>query len=292
MRVLILGGNGMLGHKLVQRLNDKFEVWSTQRKHLSPDKYLNIFLPEKTIYGVNAEIFKTVKKSIAQANPDVIVNAIGVIKQNQSSNNVVKNLIVNSILPHRLANLAQLNNIRLINISTDCVFSGTKGNYRESDVTDALDLYGKSKFLGEVSAENCLTLRTSIIGRELKTNHSLVEWFLSQAGKKVKGYKNAIFSGFPTVILADIIADLIAKNKKLYGLYHVSSQPISKFDLLTLLKKAYQIKIEIEPFEEFKIDRSLNSAKFRRETNFQPMSWNEMVKKMAEDPFPYDKLRK
>ncbi len=282
----------MLGHKLVQRLNDKFEVWSTQRKHLSPDKYLNIFLPEKTIYGVNAEIFKTVKKSIAQANPDVIVNAIGVIKQNQSSNNVVKNLIVNSILPHRLANLAQLNNIRLINISTDCVFSGTKGNYRESDVTDALDLYGKSKFLGEVSAENCLTLRTSIIGRELKTNHSLVEWFLSQAGKKVKGYKNAIFSGFPTVILADIIADLIAKNKKLYGLYHVSSQPISKFDLLTLLKKAYQIKIEIEPFEEFKIDRSLNSAKFRRETNFQPMSWNEMVKKMAEDPFPYDKLRK
>lgn len=292
MRVLILGGNGMLGHKLVQRLNDKFEVWSTQRKHLSPDKYLNIFLPEKTIYGVNAEIFKTVKKSIAQANPDVIVNAIGIIKQNQSSNNVVKNLIVNSILPHRLANLAQLNNIRLINISTDCVFSGTKGNYRESDVTDALDLYGRSKFLGEVSAENCLTLRTSIIGRELKTNHSLVEWFLSQAGKKVKGYKNAIFSGFPTVILADIIADLIAKNKKLYGLYHVSSQPISKFDLLTLLKKAYQIKIEIEPFEEFKIDRSLNSAKFRRETNFQPMSWNEMVKKMAEDPFPYDKLRK
>ncbi|MDQ3180672.1 MAG: SDR family oxidoreductase [Acidobacteriota bacterium] len=292
MRVLILGGNGMLGHKLVQRLNDKFEVWSTQRKHLSPDKYPNIFLPEKTIYGVNAEIFKTVKKSIAQANPDVIVNAIGVIKQNQSSNNVVKNLIVNSILPHRLANLAQLNNIRLINISTDCVFSGTKGNYRESDVTDALDLYGRSKFLGEVSAENCLTLRTSIIGRELKTNHSLVEWFLSQAGKKVKGYKNAIFSGFPTVILADIIADLIAKNKKLYGLYHVSSQPISKFDLLTLLKKAYQIKIEIEPFEEFKIDRSLNSAKFRRETNFQPMSWNEMVKKMAEDPFPYDKLRK
>ncbi len=292
MRVLILGCNGMLGHKLVQRLNDKFEVWSTQRKHLSPDKYLNIFLPEKTIYGVNAEIFKTVKKSIAQANPDVIVNAIGVIKQNQSSNNVVKNLIVNSILPHRLANLAQLNNIRLINISTDCVFSGTKGNYRESDVTDALDLYGRSKFLGEVTAENCLTLRTSIIGRELKTNHSLVEWFLSQAGKKVKGYKNAIFSGFPTVILADIIADLIAKNKKLYGLYHVSSQPISKFDLLTLLKKAYQIKIEIEPFEEFKIDRSLNSAKFRRETNFQPMSWNEMVKKMAEDPFPYDKLRK
>ncbi len=292
MRVLVLGGSGMLGHKVVMILKDKFEVWATLRENFLPAKYFDNLLPKKYICGVNAEIFGTVEKSIVQLRPDVIINAIGIIKQIPNSKNAIKTLTINAVFPHQLANLAQKNNIKLINISTDCVFSGKKGNYTEEDTTDASDLYGKSKNLGEVSEENCLNLRTSVIGRELKTSHSLVEWFLSHAGKKVKGYKNAVFSGFPTIVLADIIADLIVNHKKMHGVYHVSSQPISKFDLLKLLKKAYQIEIEIEPFEEVKIDRSLNSTKFRLETDFKPESWEEMIKKMANDPFPYSKLRK
>lgn len=282
----------MLGHKLVQRLRDRFDVWTTLRADILLAESPDIFLPTKTICGVNAELAETFEKAIRQSRPAVIINAIGIIKQTANSKNIIKTLTVNSIFPHQLKNLAQTNNLRLINISTDCVFSGREGNYTEDDIADAPDLYGKSKNLGEVAAENCLTLRTSIIGRELKTKHSLVEWFLSQAGKKIKGYKNAVFSGFPTIVLADIIADLIVNHKAMHGLYHVSSQPINKFDLLMLLKNAYKIEIEIEPCLDFKIDRSLDSTKFRRETNFQPPSWEEMVKKMVDDPFPYHKFRK
>lgn len=293
MRVLILGGNGMLGHKLFQMWKDKFDVWTTVRKTNSLVTKSAVFDSDKIIDGVDAEKVETIESAVEQLKPDVIVNAIGIIKQISTSENVVKTLRVNSIFPHQLANLIHSSQIRLINISTDCVFNGKKGNYLEEDVSDAVDLYGKSKNLGEVvAADNCLTLRTSIIGRELTTKHSLVEWFFSQVGKKIKGYKNAIFSGFPTIVLAEIIANLMVHHKEMKGLYHVSSQPISKFDLLLLLKKAYQIDVEIEPFEEFKIDRSLNSTKFRRETDFQPASWEAMIKKMADDPFPYSEFRK
>lgn len=293
MRVLILGGNGMLGHKLVQEWKCKFDVWTTVRHKEIALNRPDIFEFQKIIGGVDAESFKTVEMAVNKSCPNVIVNAVGIIKQLPDSKDIIKTLTINSIFPHQLVKLTQKKGIRLINISTDCVFRGTKGSYSETDPADALDLYGKSKNLGEVISENnCLTLRTSIIGRELKTSHSLVEWFLSQAGKKVKGYKNAIFSGFPTVVLADILADLIVNHKKMHGLYHVSSQPISKYDLLILLKKAYQVKVEIEPFEDFRIDRSLDSAKFRTETGFQPTSWEEMVKKMVDDPFPYHEFRK
>lgn len=283
----------MLGHKLLQIWREKFEVWTTVRPTHFSDRQSEILNQNKIIYGVDAEKFGSVHSAVNKVCPDVIVNAIGIIKQVSTSNNVVKTLTVNSIFPHQLANLVQSSQIRLINISTDCVFSGKKGNYREADVADAIDLYGKSKNLGEViSSDNCLTIRTSIIGRELTTRHSLVEWFLSQSGKKIKGYKNAIFSGFPTIFIAEIIADLIVNHKEMKGLYHVSSQPISKFDLLVLLKKAFQIDVGIEPFEEFKINRSLDSTKFRRETGFQPASWKDMIKKMANDPFPYCEFRK
>ncbi len=293
MKVLILGGKGMLGHKLVQKFQDKFEVWTSFRNNnFRTSDSVSIDFKNNTC-RLNAEIFETVEKLVEQIRPDVIVNAIGIIKQLPDSKNIIKTLTINSIFPNQLAILADAIKAKLINISTDCVFSGVKGNYTENDTADATDLYGRSKNFGEVVLnENCLTLRTSIIGRELETNHSLVEWFLSQTGKKVKGYKNAIFSGFPTVVFADIIADLIANHKEMHGLYHISSQPINKFDLLVLLKKAYQLDIEIEPFEEIMIDRSLNSTKFRNETNFQPSTWDEMIEKMVRDPFPYRKIRK
>jgi len=291
MKVLIFGGNGMLGHKLVQMLQKRFDVWTTLRTNSADFINFGIINSERVINDVEIENFAVVQKVFDYIKPDVIINAVGIIKQIQTSKEVVKTLKINSIFPHQLAELTQTSGARLITISTDCVFNGRQGNYSEDNISDAEDLYGKSKNLGEVFAPNCLTLRTSIIGRELQTTHSLVEWFLSNRGKKVKGFSEAIYSGFPTIILADIISDLIENHKHLEGLYHVSSEPISKLDLLYLLAIFYKVPIEIEPNADLKIDRSLDSTKFRRETGFVPLEWEKMIEIMAQDPTPYDNFR-
>jgi dTDP-4-dehydrorhamnose reductase len=292
MRILIFGSTGMLGHKLVERWRGKFEVFSTVRSDFSRYESAGLFKKDEIISPVEIENIESVRRAIKISQPDVIVNGVGIIKQLPTSKNVIKTLTVNSIFPHRLAEMALENNARLITISTDCVFNGKRGNYSEEDVSDAEDVYGKSKNLGEVVAENCLTIRTSIIGRELETAHSLVEWFLSNRGGKVRGFTNAIYSGFPTIVLAEIIADLIVNQPNLSGLYHVSSEPIDKYRLLCLVRDAYHLDIEIEPCDDFRIDRSLNSAKFRQATGFAPESWEEMIKKMADDSFPYERIRK
>ncbi len=206
-----------------------------------------------------------------------------------TAKNAVKTLELNAVFPHRLAELAEQCGARLINISTDCVFDGVNGNYTENDLPNAQDLYGKSKSLGEVTGEKCLTLRTSIIGRELKTQHSLVEWFLSNEGKSVKGFTNAIYSGFPTVVLADIIERLISEFPQMHGLYQVSSEPINKFDLLQLIREAYRADIKIEPDADFKIDRSLNGTKFKEATGMIFPDWQTMIRRMADDNAPYQK---
>jgi dTDP-4-dehydrorhamnose reductase len=292
MKILVLGASGMLGHKLFQSWKDKFEVWATLRNDLGSYEKFGIFEKDRIFENAEAEDYEKIYQIIRDIKPDAIVNAVGIIKQLPTSKNVIKTLAINSIFPHKLQEMAEEAGARLICISTDCVFSGEKGNYKEEDVPDAYDLYGKSKNLGEVIAENCLTIRTSIIGRELQTSHSLVEWFLSNAGRKIKGYKNAIFSGFPTIVLAEILAEVITGHKDLSGLYHVSSEAINKLDLLELIRKAYQIEIEIEPSDEVKIDRSLDSAKFRNATGFKPKGWEEMINKMADDSTPYEKWRK
>jgi dTDP-4-dehydrorhamnose reductase len=291
MKILIFGGGGMLGHKLVQNWREKFDVWTTLRGDFASVAEFNIFKKDKTIENVDVENAEKVAEVVEQIKPDVIVNAVGIIKQLDAAGDVIKSLNVNSIFPHRLRELAKNAGARLICISTDCVFSGKKGNYNEDDTPDAYDIYGKSKNLGEVVAENCLTVRTSIIGRELRTAHSLVEWFLSTRGKTIKGYKQAIFSGFPTIVFAEILADVIENHKDLSGLFHVSSEPIDKYGLLNLLKNAYGVDVEIEPSDEVQIDRSLDSTKFRNATSIKPPSWAEMIEKMASDPTPYDDWR-
>jgi len=289
---LVVGGSGMLGHKLVQVLSREFEVWTTIRGKYKDYQNFEIFDKNKVYENINVENEFELGKIIKNLKPHIIINAVGIIKQIPSAQNVIETLTINSILPHKLAATAKDNNSRLITISTDCVFRGDKGNYREDDVSDASDLYGKSKNLGELTAENCLTLRTSIIGRELSSRHSLVEWFLSNRGKKVRGFVNAVYSGFPTIVFAGLITDLIISHPNLQGLYHLSSNPINKYDLLRLINEKYQTKIEIEPDEEFKIDRSLDSTKFRIETNFTPPDWEEMIELMASDPTPYDEWKK
>ena len=281
MRVLVFGAGGMLGHKLMQVLAPGYEVVGSVRGEV--DRLASFIAPESLVSPVSVEDPESIRRTVETVRPDVVINAIGIIKQLPDSKNVITTLTVNSIFPHRLAELAAEFGFRLITIGTDCVFSGSRGNYSEDDIPDATDLYGKSKNLGEVVGANCLTLRTSIIGHELGTAHSLVDWFLSNRGGSVKGFANAIYSGFPTVVFAAIIDNLIRNYPKLSGLYHVSSDPINKYDLLKLVNEAYSANVTIERDDDFKIDRSLDSTRFRSETDFGPSSWDAMIALMAED---------
>ncbi|MDQ3652569.1 MAG: SDR family oxidoreductase [Acidobacteriota bacterium] len=282
----------MLGHKLWQTCAPRFETHATFRRALRFPICLGILDESRMLEGVFVEEFDTVAKAFAQVRPEVVVNSVGIVKQNAAANNPVASITVNSLFPHRLANLCRDSGARLIHLSTDCVFSGRTGNYREDDLTDAQDLYGRTKVLGEVDYENCLTLRTSMIGRELQSSHGLIEWFLAQRGKTVRGFKRAVFSGFTTAALADVIGDIIADHPQLRGTWHVAADSINKFDLLSLVKQTYELDVQIEPDETFICDRSLDDGRFRQATGFAPRPWLEMIRQMAQDTTPYEEIRR
>ncbi len=288
MRILVFGASGMLGHKLIQQLSPKFETWGTIRGDHSTISRYGFFINDRIAENIDVEDAASVEAVIRTVRPDVVINAVGVIKQMPTSKDVIKTLMTNAIFPHRVAALTSKYGFRFITVSTDCIFDGVKGGYKESDVSNATDLYGKSKSLGEVDLENCLTIRTSIIGRELGTHHSLVEWVLSNRGKQIKGFTNAIYSGFPTIIFADIIANLIVNQAEMSGLFHIASDPINKFELVSLINKYYQADIDVVPDGEFKIDRSLDATRFNQLTGFSPLPWDEMIMRMASDETPYD----
>jgi dTDP-4-dehydrorhamnose reductase len=291
MKVLILGSSGMLGHKLWQTFAPKFDTYATFRGPSTEYARFGMFEERRSLSNVTAEDFDSVRRAVATVQPDVVVNCIGIVKQDTAGNDPVACDTVNSVFPHRVAALATDSGARLIHLSTDCVFLGRKGNYTESDFPDPEDLYGRSKLLGEVNGERCLTIRTSMIGRELKDAHGLLEWFLSQEGRQVRGFKRAIFSGLTTPALAGIIGDIIADQPNLSGVWHVASEPISKFDLLTLVKQTYGLAIEIEPDDTFVCDRSLNGSRFLEATGIEVPSWPEMIGRMRADPTPYDEIR-
>jgi dTDP-4-dehydrorhamnose reductase len=292
MRLLILGGSGMLGHKLWQTLAPHFEAYATVRCPAAEYANLGIFDAERLIDNVVAENFDTVLAAFKTVRPQVVINCIGIVKQDAAARDPITSITINSLFPHRLAKASGQFSARLVHISTDCVFSGLKGNYAESDPPDALDLYGRSKLLGEVVGDGCLTIRTSMIGPELMGSHGLLEWFLSQRGGSVRGFKRAIFSGFTTRALAGVIARIIDEKRELNGLVHLAAEPISKFDLLTLVKQTYGLPIEIEPDEAFVCDRSLNGSRFNAATGFQAPSWREMIEQMRDDPTPYEEIRR
>lgn len=288
IKVLILGATGMLGHKLVQCLSEHFEVYSTIRGSFYQVEKYGIFRRERIVENVDATDATRLEKIIAEVAPDIVINAVGVVKQLPSAKDVITTLELNSILPQRLAILSKKFGFRLILFSTDCVFDGGRGMYNEQDTPNALDLYGKSKQLGEISQENVLTIRSSIIGRELNTSHSLIEWFLSNRGGRVFGYTTAIYSGFPTIVIADIIKGLIVDHPSLCGVHHIASEPINKYELLGLVDEFYDAAVEIEPSDQLVIDRSLDGSAFNSITGFQPEGWPAMIQKMAEDKTPYD----
>jgi len=235
-KILILGVTGMLGHALFFYLknNNKYTVYGTARNP-SPLRYIiTSDLSDHLIDHVDGDHFDSVKMVIEKTYPDYVVNCIGIIKQLPVSKDPLVSIYINSLLPHKIAEVCKNVGSRLVHFSTDCVFDGRKGNYIENDRSTAEDLYGKTKYLGEVYHSHCITFRTSIIGHELKGKLGLVEWFLSQKDT-VQGYVNAIFSGFPTIEIARILDEYVFKNKNLQGLYHVSSKPISKYDLLKII---------------------------------------------------------
>jgi len=291
MKVLILGSAGMLGHKLYQILTPIFDVTGTIRGSYSDISNYDFFQQSRIVPNVDALEMSRLEKVIEEISPHVLINSIGIVKSLEKKKGVLLNIWLNSLLPHQLYQICQAKRIRLIHISTDCVFSGTKGDYREDDPSDAEDIYGKTKYLGEVNGAGALTIRTSLIGRELASTNNLLEWFLANQGGRVQGFTNAIFSGFPTIHLSSIIADIITEHQNLSGVYHISSEPISKFKLLTLVKKAMELNIEIEEYPDFHCDRSLDSTLYRKETGFTPPSWGEMVDELAEDSVQYLKWR-
>lgn len=278
-KVLIIGITGMLGSTLLKKLtsNSQLDVYGTSRKSNPIKSHEDI--KYKHIGNLDILHDNIVFDHISSVKPDIIINCAGVIKQIKDAQNPLDILPINSLFPHKLEKFCSSNKIRLIHISTDCVFSGRKGNYKEEDISDAEDLYGKSKYIGEVYGENSLTLRTSIIGHENGTSNSLLEWFLSQSNA-TEGFKNAIFSGLTTLELSSIIEVVIIKFKDLSGLYQVSSKPISKFDLLTLIKEIYEKDIDINPSYKVKINRSLNSEKFQNKTGILIPDWRNMIKSM------------
>jgi dTDP-4-dehydrorhamnose reductase len=280
--VLVLGASGMLGNAALRLLSGSasFEATGTVRSGAAL-RQLPADLQARVLVGVDVENADSLASAFARARPDVVINCVGVVKQLAEADDPLTAIPINSLLPHRLARLAAVAGARLVHVSTDCVFSGTKGLYTEADFPDADDLYGRSKYLGEVDYPNAVTLRTSIIGHELASAHGLVGWFLSQQGP-VKGYRRAVFSGLPTVELARVIRDFVIPRPELRGLWHVSVDPINKYELLKLVAEAYGKSIDIAPDDRLVIDRSLDSARFRAATGYAPAAWPELVRAMRD----------
>ena len=276
----------MLGHKLWQVLSKRFDTWATVRTLACATVKPDLLDPGKLVEGVDALNFESVVRAINSVSPDVVVNAIGIVKQISAIEDTVTTIKINALLPHQLALACRERAIRLIHISTDCVFSGRKGMYTESDPPDPEDFYGRSKLLGELTSFDCLTLRTSVIGPELGSAKGLLGWFLGNSGKTktLRGYTKAIFSGFTTLVLAEIVGDIVASEPNLSGLYHVSAEPIDKYSLLCLFRETYKIPVEIQPCADIRIDRSLDSSRFRSATGFVPPSWPKMIASMSADP--------
>ncbi|MQG91481.1 SDR family oxidoreductase [Pseudomonas sp. MN1F] len=283
MRVLVLGVTGMLGNAVFKVFDndDSHEVWGTLR-NLTGLRNFSQSSHSRLLPGVDVLDQQALVNVLNKVRPEVVINCVGLIKQLADAKDPLTALPINSMLPHRLAALCSLAQARLIHVSTDCVFSGRQGNYHENDTSDAEDLYGKSKYIGELhDLPGAITLRTSIIGHELNSSQSLVDWFLSQEGT-VKGFSKAVFSGLPTVELARVMKDYVLPRPELCGLYHVAAQPVSKLELLRLLAKQYAKDIKITPDDNLVIDRSLDGGRFSEATGYVAPSWPELVRAMWE----------
>lgn len=291
MRLLILGGSGMLGHRLWLACRDRFETTVALHGRLADRPWAGLFDPARTLEGVDLLDDAALGAALLRARPDVVVNAAGLVKQRPDGEDPLANARLNALLPHRVAALCAAGGSRLVHLSTDCVFSGRRGGYTEEDLPDPTDVYGRAKLLGEVAGAGRLTLRTSIVGRELAGRQGLLEWLIANRDGRVKGYTRAVFSGLTTAAMAATVAEVVERWPSLEGVWHVASPPIAKHELLVALDGALGLGVAVEPDETVVIDRSLDDARFRAATGIPKPTWGAMVAGLAADPLPYDTLR-
>lgn len=283
MRILILGGTGMLGHTLWQYFSSRFpDTYTTIRQSRTVYEKHRLFAGDKVIDSVDVVDFPMLTGIMKCVKPDFILNCIGVTKRRKEAEMAIHAIALNALLPHKLLEWGQNNYAKVVNFSTDCVFDGEQGNYTEESPTNATDLYGKTKALGEIRGAYALTLRSSFIGTELHDGTELLEWFMSQTGR-VKGFKNAIYSGLTTIELSRVLETIMMHHPNATGVYNVSSDTISKFDLLLLIKEKMNLGVEIVPDETVKCNRSLDSTKFRKEFNYTPPTWEVMVDELTKN---------
>jgi dTDP-4-dehydrorhamnose reductase len=289
--ILVLGASGMLGHMLIRVLSPHHYVVGTSTSQYNSQSALtHILTRDNLINQVDARNLSTIEKIVHEMKPDVIINCVGLIKQKMEIGSGVDAIQLNSLFPHQLAEICSKSNVRLIHFSTDCVFQGTPGVKRITDSPNATDLYGLSKLLGEVNTWPCLTLRTSIVGRQLFGSESLFEWAISRRGTTVKGYKNAIYTGLTTIELSKLIKTLIEDFSQLSGVHQVASSPISKFELISKLNYHLKLNLGIEPDTDFHCDRSLDGTEFNKVTGIDIPSWDEMLADFAADQSFYGKF--
>lgn len=293
MRILILGANGMIGHKMYQVLNSRFtDTWVLLRQSLSSFSYQNLFNSQKAIQNVNLAQFDKLQKCLDDLDPDVIINAAGITIRRGVNDVVSYSIIINSALPNFLEEWVLRKEKRLIHFSTDCVFSGRSGAYTEESMPDAIDNYGRTKAMGEVKGPRSLTLRGSMIGRELANYTELLEWFLSQKKHTVNGFKNVIYSGITTVRMAKYVSGIIADFPDMSGLYNVSSVPVSKYELLGLFNKHFETEIEIIGKDDYNSRKDLIPENFFRDTGFAIPVWEDLVSELKQDAELYSKYYK
>jgi dTDP-4-dehydrorhamnose reductase len=282
VKVLVLGGDGMLGHQLMQTLGEDHEVHCTLRQ--GPDAYAawRWALPEeRCFHGVDVRNTDRLLEVLGEFRPEALVNCVGVIKHRPDAQDTVLSLEVNSLLPHRLAALAKTMRARMVHFSTDCVFRGDAGPYAQDFPSDATDVYGRTKFLGEVGGPGAVTIRSSIIGLELKTKASLVEWFLAQTGT-LRGFTECLYTGITTQAMARLVGRLLTDWREVDGVWQVASEPIDKD---TLLRKFSQLlgrdDVEIVADDSVKVDRRLEGHAFVERTGYQVPSWDAMLAELA-----------
>ena len=292
MRILVFGGHGMLGHKLVQVLGEDNEVFATIRDGSTVLPGLGFLPNERLITHADVREPGVPERIIEKIRPECVINSIGVIKQLKDASDPITMIELNALFPHRLSSAAGSVGARMITFSTDCVFDGAQGRYTEESKRDAEDLYGRTKALGELAGPGRLTIRSSIIGRQLRGKAGLIEWFVSNRDGRVSGFSKAIYSGLTTLEMSRLVRKLLVENEDLHGVYHVASDRISKFDLLVLVNESMGLGIEIDEETEFEIDRSLVAARFESETGYSPPSWRQMIKEMAADSAAYDEWRR
>jgi dTDP-4-dehydrorhamnose reductase len=291
MRILILGATGMLGHKLWQLLPQRFADTHATVRSRPVLTGCRLFDDERVIAGVDAADFRVVAAVLDRLEPQVIVNCIAVTKRRKASDDAAASIALNALLPHRLAQWGAAHAARVIHFSTDCVFSGRTGGYSETSATDAEDLYGRTKALGEISGERTLTLRSSFIGRELANGTELLEWFLAQRGQRIKGYRQALYTGVSNIFMAHLVGDIIDRHPHLAGLYNLASEVLSKFELLSLARDAFGVDVAIDPDDGFVCRLNLDGSRLRQALGAAPPSWREMMAELAADATPYDRWR-